>query len=33
MFCKSLSDVKQTGPIVMVYGEPDSIPLHLKIKS
>ena len=32
-FCKSLLDVKQTTPSVMVYGELGTIPLHLKIKS
>ena len=32
-FCKSLLDVKQTTPSVMVYGELGAMPLHLKIKS
>ena len=32
-FCKSLLDVKQTTPSVMVYGELGTILLHLKIKS
>ena len=32
-FCKSLLDVKQTTPSVMVYGEVGTTPLHLKIKS
>ena len=31
-FCKSLLDVKQTTPSVMVYGELGALPLHLKIK-
>ena len=32
-FCKSMLDVKQTTPSVMIYGELGTIPLHLKIKS
>ena len=32
-FCKSMLDVKQTTPSVMVYGELGAMPLHLKIKS
>ena len=32
-FCKSLLDVKQTTPSVMIYGELGTTPLHLKIKS
>ena len=32
-FCKSFLDAKQTTPSVMVYGELDTMPLHLKIKS
>ena len=32
-FCKSLLDVKQTTPSVMVYGELGAMPLQLKIKS
>ena len=31
--CKSLSDVKQTTPSVMSYGELGTTPLHLKIKN
>ena len=32
-FCKSLLDVKQTTPSVMIYGELGAMPLYLKIKS
>ena len=32
-FCKSLLDVKQTIPSVMIYGELGTTPSHLKIKS
>ena len=32
-FCKSLLDVKQTTPSVMIYGELGTTPLNLKIKS
>ena len=32
-FCKSLLDVKQTPPSVMIYGELGTTPLHLEIKS
>ena len=31
-FCKSLLDVKQTTPSVVVYGELGAMPLHLKMK-
>ena len=32
-FCKSLLDVKQTTPSVMIYGGLGTTPLHLKLKS
>ena len=32
-FCKSLLDVKQTTPSVMIYGELGTTPSRLKIKS
>ena len=32
-YCKSLLDVKQVTPSVMIHGELGTMPLHLKIKS
>ena len=32
-YCKSLLDVKQATPSVMIHGELGTMPLHLKIKS